>query len=126
MSQAKAGQAGLKTVLLIGSGAREHALAWKLAQSPQVSRLIVAPGNAGMNPKWERWEIDLSKGKMAFESLAGRAQEEKIDLLVVGPDNPLADGIVDVFASAGIPAFGPKAAAARIEASKAFAKDVMK
>lgn len=116
---------GGKTVVVIGSGGREHALAWKLSLSPEISRLIVAPGNDGMDAKWERWETTLS-GREEFARLARRAREERVDLVVVGPDNPLADGIVDVMTEHGVAVFGPTAAAARIEASKAFAKDVMK
>jgi len=115
----------MKTVLVIGSGGREHALAWKLSQSPLVSRLIVAPGNDGMPGEWERWPVDLGGGRAAFEELALKAYEEHVALTVVGPDNPLADGIVDVFEGAGLLCFGPREAAAQIEASKAFAKDVM-
>lgn len=116
---------GAQTVLVIGSGGREHALAWKLARSPQVARIIVAPGNEGMPTEWERWKTDLSQGKPEFERLASRALEAGVALTVVGPDNPLADGMVDVFDARGLLVFGPTAAAARIEASKAFAKEVM-
>jgi phosphoribosylamine--glycine ligase len=113
------------TVLVVGSGGREHALAWRLSRSPRVGRLIVAPGNAGMPRAWERWDVDLSR-KESFGALAKRARDEGVALAVIGPDNALADGIADVFASWGVPVFGASAAAARIEASKAFAKDVMK
>jgi phosphoribosylamine--glycine ligase len=113
-----------KTVLVIGSGGREHALGWKLACSPQVARLIVAPGNDGMPAAWERWDSPL-KTREDFAGIAQRASEAKVDLVVVGPDNPLADGIVDILEEHGLLAFGPRANAARIEASKAFAKDVM-
>src|SRR3954467_12411067 len=109
----------MNSVLIIGSGGREHALAWKLSLSPEVSRIAVAPGNAGMPQSWERWPA----ADNGFKELAEKARAEKIDLVVVGPDNPLADGIVDVFESAGVRVFGPKADAAQIEASKAFAKD---
>jgi phosphoribosylamine--glycine ligase len=117
-------QAAAKTVVIVGSGGREHALAWKLAQSPRVARLIVAPGNAGMPLAWERWAFSGKKGA-DFEAFSSRAREEGVDLVVVGPDNPLADGLVDVLSAHGVLAFGPTAGAARIEASKAFAKEVM-
>jgi phosphoribosylamine--glycine ligase len=119
----------VSSVLVIGSGGREHALAWKLSLSPQVSRMIVAPGNAGMPKSWERWPAtsdDLETPRMGFEALAEKAVAEGVDLVVVGPDNPLSDGIVDVFEAAGLLIFGPKSAPAQIEASKSFAKDVMK
>jgi len=116
----------MATVLVVGSGAREHALAWKLAQSSEVQRIIVAPGNAGMPQEWERWTIPFSEGSSAFESLAQKAKAEGVDLAVIGPDNFLADGIVDVLESHGILSFGPHAAAAQIEASKSFAKEIMK
>jgi phosphoribosylamine--glycine ligase len=108
-------------VLLIGSGGREHALAWKIAQSPRLHRLLTVPGNPGTSRHGQNAPFPLSD----FEALVDLAQREQIDLLVVGPDNPLADGIVDAFVAAGIPAFGPTAAAARIEGSKAFAKEIM-
>jgi phosphoribosylamine--glycine ligase len=108
-------------VLLIGSGGREHALAWKIAQSPRLGKLIVAPGNPGTAALGTNIAIPVND----FAALVELAQNERIDLVVVGPDNPLADGIVDRFAAAGIPAFGPTAAAARIESSKAFAKTIM-
>lgn len=108
------------TVVLVGSGGREHALAWKLAASPRIGRLVVAPGNDGMPAAWERWAFG------DFSAFAERCLAEKVDLVVVGPDNPLADGLVDVLQKAGVKAFGPRAAAAQIEASKAFAKEIMK
>ncbi|OFZ22534.1 MAG: hypothetical protein A2X94_02725 [Bdellovibrionales bacterium GWB1_55_8] len=114
-----------KTVLVLGSGGREHALAWKLARSPQVGRLMVAPGNDAWGPDYERWpEINLSE-RESYARLAERARQARVDLAVIGPDNPLADGLADVLISHGVPTFGPSAAAARIEASKAFAKEVM-
>ncbi len=113
-----------KTVVVVGSGGREHALAWKLSQSPEISRLIVAPGNAGMPAGWERWQLGSSKAD--FVEFAKRARETQVDLVVVGPDNPLADGIVNVMNDAGVLALGPTREAAQLEASKAFAKDVMK
>ncbi|OFZ51489.1 MAG: hypothetical protein A2428_11150 [Bdellovibrionales bacterium RIFOXYC1_FULL_54_43] len=111
-----------KKVLVVGSGGREHALAWKLAQSTRVSKVVVAaaPGTGEAWPaEWEKWSLG------DFHELAKRAREARIDLAVIGPDNPLAEGIVDVFEAAGIVTFGPSAAAARIEASKSFAKEVM-
>ncbi len=100
-------------ILLIGSGGREHALAWKIAQSPLVKRLICAPGNPGMA------ELGTCIG---VEDPVAYAKEERIDLVVVGPEQPLADGLADRLAAAGIPVFGPSQAAARLEASKAFTK----
>ncbi len=108
-------------VLLIGSGGREHALAWKIAQSRHFTRLLSVPGNTGTGQYGQNVPFPLSD----FDAIVDLAQRERIDLLVVGPDNPLADGIVDVFKAAGIPAFGPTAAAARIESSKSFAKEIM-
>ncbi|MBI4302565.1 MAG: phosphoribosylamine--glycine ligase [Chloroflexi bacterium] len=108
-------------VLVIGSGAREHAIAWKLRQSPQVSELYVAPGNAGTAQIAQNLPIPASH----IEALADAAQSRGIDLVVVGPEAPLAAGIVDHFQSRGIAIFGPTQAAARIEASKVFAKEIM-
>lgn len=108
-------------VLLIGSGGREHALAWKIAQSSQLGRLIVAPGNPGTAAIATNVAIPVNDTAALIEL----AQNEHVELVVIGPDNPLADGIVDRFVAAGIPAFGPTAAAAQIESSKAFAKTVM-
>jgi phosphoribosylamine--glycine ligase len=118
----------VSSVLVIGGGGREHALSWKLSLSPQVSRVVVSPGNAGMPVAWERWPApeDFGTSRLGFEALATKALAERIDLVVVGPDNPLAGGIVDVFEAAGLLTFGPKADAAQIEASKAFSKGVMK
>jgi phosphoribosylamine--glycine ligase len=115
----------VSVVLVVGGGGRENAIAWKLSRSPGVSKLVVAPGNPGFAPAWERWPVALGDGRPAFEALARRARAEGVTLAVIGPDNALADGIADVFEEAGVPTFGPRAAAARIEASKAFAKDVM-
>ena len=112
----------MATVLVIGSGAREHAMAWKLSRSPHVSRLICAPGNDGMSSEWERW---TELHKESYDDLIQKAQAEKVDLVVVGPDNALADGVVDRFQKVGINCFGPTAAAAQIEASKSFAKEIM-
>lgn len=108
-------------ILVIGSGGREHALAWKLAQSPRAERVYVAPGNGGTALLAENVPIEATDipGLVAF------ARRERIDLTVVGPEAPLVAGLVDAFAEAGLRAFGPSAAAARLEGSKAFAKRFM-
>ncbi len=108
-------------VLVIGSGGREHALAWKLARSPRVSKIFVAPGNAGTSALGENVPISASD----IPALLEFARRENIELTVVGPDDTLAAGIVDVFTAAGLRIFGPTASAARLESSKAFAKDFM-
>ncbi len=109
-------------VLVIGSGGREHALAWKISKSPLLRRLYCAPGNPGVQGIAECVPIAASD----IPALVAFASENEIDLVVVGPEDPLANGLVDALIEAGIPAFGPKAAAARLEASKAFAKHIMK
>ncbi|MES2229027.1 MAG: phosphoribosylamine--glycine ligase [Pseudomonadota bacterium] len=108
-------------VLVVGSGGREHALAWKLAQSPKVQTVFVAPGNGGTaaDPKLTNLAIT------GFTALADFAQAEKIALTVVGPEGPLAGGIVDQFRARGLRVFGPTRAAAQLESSKAFAKAFM-
>ncbi len=108
-------------VLLVGSGGREHALAWKLRQSPLLDKLYCAPGNPGIEREAECVAIDA----MDIDGLIEFARQHEIHLTVIGPENPLAAGIVDRFANAGLRAFGPSAAAARLESSKAFAKDLM-
>ncbi len=108
-------------VLVIGSGAREHALAWKLNQSPQVEELLVAPGNAGTQQVARNIKIQASD----IESLSNFAVQYDVDFTVVGPEVPLADGIADQFHGIGLEIFGPTRAAARIESSKAFAKQLM-
>jgi phosphoribosylamine---glycine ligase len=108
-------------VLLIGGGGREHALAWKIAQSPQFKKLLTLPGNPGT----ARHGLNVPFPLTDFDAVVDLAQREAIDLVVVGPDNPLAEGLVDRCAAAGIAAFGPTAAAARIESSKSFAKEIM-
>ncbi|MGE3856134.1 MAG: phosphoribosylamine--glycine ligase [Dehalococcoidia bacterium] len=108
-------------VLLIGSGGREHAIAWKLAQSPRLSKLWIAPGNPGTADFGENVEVPASD----LDGLVALAQRIRADLVVVGPEDPLAAGLVDRLEAAGIPAFGPSAAAAQLEASKAFAKALM-
>ncbi len=106
-------------VLLIGNGGREHALAWKLAQSPDLERLFVAPGNAGT----VLWNVAISAQDIS--ALVAFALKETIDLTVVGPEDPLSQGIVDAFHKAGLRIFGPTQAAAQLEGSKSFAKIIM-
>src|SRR3989344_5797623 len=108
-------------VLVVGTYPREHALAWKLAQSPHVGKVYIAPGNGGTDNVAENVPI----GVMEFETLADFAEEKKIGLTVVGPENPLAGGIADVFQARGLRIFGPTKAAAQIESSKAFSKQLM-
>jgi phosphoribosylamine--glycine ligase len=110
-----------KRLLLIGSGGREHALAWKLAQSPCVEKIFIAPGNAGTAGVGENVPIPASD----IPALVEFAKSQGIHFTVVGPDDALADGMVDAFEAAGLKIFGPRAAAARLESSKAFAKDFM-
>jgi phosphoribosylamine--glycine ligase len=107
-------------VLVIGSGAREHAITWKVAQSPKVDSIYVAPGNAGT----ARIATNLDIRVNDFESLAKAVQKHGIDVIIVGPENPLAEGITDYFQERGVPIFGPSKNAAQLEASKAFAKDL--
>ncbi|HIQ96650.1 MAG TPA: phosphoribosylamine--glycine ligase [Candidatus Limivivens merdigallinarum] len=109
-------------VLIVGSGGREHAIAWKVAQSPKVDKIYCAPGNAGIAEYAECVEI----GAMEFEKLADFAKQQEVDLTVVGMDDPLVGGIVDVFESKGLRVFGPRKDAAILEGSKAFSKDLMK
>jgi len=111
----------LLKVLVIGGGAREHTLAWKLAQSPNVEEIYVAPGNAGTGLIAKNLDIEPAE----LESLARAARERRIDLTVVGPEAPLAIGIVDLFQARGIPVFGPSKEATRIESSKVFAQGLM-
>ncbi len=115
-------------LLVIGSGGREHALVWKLAQSPKVRAMWCAPGNAGIA------EERLTRGELVrcvplgAEDLAGLlrfAQEQKVELTVVGPDNPLALGIVDLFQKNGLRIWGPNQKAAQFESSKVFSQDFM-
>ncbi len=109
-------------VLLIGSGGREHAIAWKLAQSKKLSKLYIAPGNPGTAACGENIAIDVND----IGALVEFAKEKKVELAVVGPEDPLDAGAVDAFEAAGIRAFGPSAAAAKLEADKAFAKQLMR
>ncbi len=107
-------------VLVVGSGGREHALAWAIAASPLVDRLYCAPGNAGIAEEAECVPIRATD----IAALVGFCRRERIDFVVVGPEAPLALGLVDALAAEGIAAFGPSAAAAALEASKSFAKDL--
>ncbi|HEY2920208.1 MAG TPA: phosphoribosylamine--glycine ligase, partial [Candidatus Binatia bacterium] len=109
-------------VLVIGAGGREHALVWKISQSPCVSKIYCAPGSAGIGDLAELVAI----GPEQIEKLAGFAAREKIDLTVVGPELPLTLGIVDLFESRGLKIFGPNKAAAQLEGSKAFAKEILR
>ena len=108
-------------VLVIGGGGREHALAWKLAQSPKVQKVFVAPGNAGTDADPLLDNVAITD----HAQLVDFALAEKIALTVVGPEAALADGIVDRFRDRGLRIFGPTRAAARLESSKAYAKDFM-
>jgi len=110
-------------VLVIGSGGREHALAWKLKQSPRVSEVIVAPGNAGTAREKGLRNVNLAVTDL--DGLLKLAKDEKIELTVVGPEVPLVAGLVDKFRAAGLRCFGPRAVAAQLEGSKAFAKDFL-
>jgi phosphoribosylamine--glycine ligase len=109
-------------VLVIGGGGREHALAWKLAHSPSVARVFVAPGNAGTARDPQLTNVDISDK----DALLAWAQSQGIDLTVVGPEAPLAAGVVDTFRAHGMAIFGPTQAAAQLESSKAFSKAFMK
>jgi phosphoribosylamine---glycine ligase len=108
-------------VLIIGSGGREHALVWKVVQSPRLTKLYIAPGNAGTILCGENVSMDVSDDV----SIIHFCKQKQIDLVIVGPETPLAAGLVDSLSAKGIRCFGPKQAAAQIEASKVFAKDFM-
>ncbi|NKB46754.1 MAG: phosphoribosylamine--glycine ligase [Legionellales bacterium] len=110
-------------VLIVGSGGREHALAWKIAQSKTITEVIVAPGNAGTAQEAKVHNIPIDP--LAIEDLLGLAKREDIYLTIIGPEAPLAAGIVDRFHAAGLRCFGPTQAAAQLESSKAFSKDFM-
>ena len=109
-------------VLIVGSGGRVHAIAWKVAQSKKVDKIYCAPGNAGISQVAEC----VSIGAMEFDKLVAFAKEKEIDLTIIGMDDPLVGGIVDVFEAEGLRVFGPNKAAAILEGSKAFSKDLMK
>jgi len=113
----------LMKVLVVGGGGREHALAWKCAQSPRVSEVLVAPGNAGT--ALEAGVRNAPVNAEDIESLLALAQSESVGLTIVGPEVPLVNGIVDRFRDAGMPCFGPDAAGAQLEGSKAFTKDFL-
>ena len=107
-------------ILILGSGGREHALAWAIRQNPKCDRLFVAPGNPGMEPMARLAALDILSGP----AVIGFCEENAIDLVVIGPEAPLAAGVADDLRAAGILVFGPSAAAARLEASKSFTKEV--
>jgi len=110
-------------VLMIGGGGREHALAWKLAQSDKVEKVLVAPGNAGTAGELKLENVDLSVSNL--EGLLALARAEQVGLTVVGPEAPLVEGVVDLFQAAGLAIFGPTQAAAQLEGSKSFTKDFL-
>ena len=110
-------------VLVVGGGGREHALAWKAAQSPKVDEVFVAPGNAGTATEQGLQNIDINAEDV--DGLLAFAQQQAVDLTIVGPEAPLVAGIVDRFTEAGLAIFGPTAAAAQLEGSKAFSKDFL-
>ena len=109
-------------VLIVGSGGREHAIAWSVAKSDKVEKIYCAPGNAGI----AQYAECVAIGAMEFEKLASFAKEHEVDLTIVGMDDPLVGGIVDVFENEGLRVFGPRKNAAILEGSKAFSKDLMK
>ncbi|MCB1644963.1 MAG: phosphoribosylamine--glycine ligase, partial [Pseudomonadales bacterium] len=110
-------------VLVTGSGGREHALAWKAAQSEQVTAVYIAPGNAGTELEADIHNVDI--GVMDFEAQIRFAKENAIDLTIIGPEAPLVAGVVDQFRAAGLKCFGPSAGAAQLEGSKSFTKDFL-
>ena len=108
-------------VLIIGSGGREHAMAWKAAQSPSLSKLYIAPGNAGTVNCGANVSMDISD----HAAVVRFCREKQVELVLVGPETPLATGLADSLSAVGVRCFGPKQAAAQIEASKVFAKSFM-
>src|SRR5579863_5930433 len=110
-------------VLIIGSGGREHALAWKCASSARVKEVLVAPGNAGTAQEAKTRNVELKDTSVA--ALLECARREKPDLTIVGPEGPLVAGVVDAFAAEGLKCFGPKKVAAQLEGSKAFSKEFL-
>ena len=111
----------MNKILIIGSGSRENALAWKLKQSPKVEKIFIAPGNPGTAALGENVDIAVNN----IQALADFAVQNKIDLTVVGPEEPLSLGIVDAFEGKNLKIWGPTKAAAQIESSKTFAKELM-
>ena len=111
---------GMK-ILVVGGGGREHALVWKLRRSPKVEKVYCAPGNAGIGESAELAPIGVEE----IEKLAAFAEKEKIGLTVVGPELPLTLGIADLFQNKGLRIFGPGREAAKLEGSKAFAKEIL-
>ena len=109
-------------VLIVGSGGREHAIAWSVAKSEKVDKIYCAPGNAGIAEFAECVAI----GAMEFDKLVAFAKEKEIDLTIIGMDDPLVGGVVDAFEAEGLKVFGPRKNAAILEGSKAFSKDLMK
>lgn len=109
-------------VLIVGGGGREHAIAWKVSQSKRVDKIYCAPGNAGI----AEYATCVEIGAMEFDKLKSFVKEMKIDLTIIGMDDPLVGGIVDLFEAEGLRVFGPRRAAALLEGSKAFSKDLMK
>jgi phosphoribosylamine--glycine ligase len=111
-------------ILIVGSGGREHALAWKCAQSPKVSEVLVAPGNGGTANEPRVRNVNV--GSEDITGLVALAKAEKVGLTIIGPEAPLVIGVVDAFAAAGLRCFGPRKAAAQLEGSKAFTKEFLK
>ena len=110
-------------ILIVGGGGREHALAWKAAQSAQVDTVYVAPGNAGTAHEAGIENVDIDV--MHFDELAGFAESKDVGLTIIGPEAPLVAGIVDYFMARGLRCFGPCQGAAQLEGSKAFTKDFL-
>jgi phosphoribosylamine---glycine ligase len=110
-------------VLVVGSGGREHALCWKLAQSKSVAQIYCAPGNGGTAKESKTENVDIAV--MDFQRISAFCKEKKIDLVVVGPDDPIADGLGDTLRTQDIRVFAPTKKTARLEASKAYAKQFM-
>ena len=109
-------------ILIVGSGGREHAIAWAAAKSPKADKIYCAPGNAGIAEFAECVDIKA----MEFDKLVAFAKEKQIGLTIIGMDDPLVGGVVDAFEAEGLRVFGPRKNAAIIEGSKAFSKDLMK